>query len=89
MYYSYARTGSVEWRCFKIKTVGKFEDAGNRVREVMEQTSPTEPQTIAPTSAAKEGNLADFFRRSPLRGVNLNLERKPHLGPAYTGDQPG
>ncbi len=72
-----------------MKTARKFEDAGDRVREVVEQTSRSEPRTITPSSTAREGNLADFFKHSPLRGANLDLERKPRLGRAYTGNQPG
>ena len=71
-----------------MKAVRKFEDAGDRIREVVEQTSRSEPQTITPSSAAEEGDLVDFFRRSPLWRANLDLGRKPDLGRAYTGAQP-
>ncbi len=78
-----------------MKTVWKLQDAKNRFSEVVEQALRYGPQTITrrgkPTAiliscdafqdlAAGDGDLVDFFRQSPLKGANIDLERRPDFG---------
>lgn len=67
-------------------------DAKARLSEVIERARTSGPQTIAKNGkrtavvvsveewdrkAKREGNLADFFAASPLRGAKLDLQRPP------------
>ncbi len=78
-----------------MKTVWKLQDAKNRFSEVVEQALRYGPQTITrrgkPTAiliscdafqdlAAEDGDLVDFFGQSPLKGANIDLERKMDYG---------
>lgn len=76
-----------------MKPIWKFKDVRARCSQVLKKASRRGPRSISrrgkSTATAEEGDLVDFFRRSPLRGANLDLDRKPHLGRAYTGAQPG
>jgi antitoxin Phd len=76
-----------------MKNIQKIQNARNRLSEVVEQALRQGPRTITrrrkSTAAANEGDLVDFFRRSPLRGADLDLERKSHFGQAAERAQPG
>ncbi len=75
-----------------MKIVRKFEDARDRFSQVLKKASRRGPRTISrqrESTAAEEADLVNFFRRSPLRGANLDLEREPRFGRASAGDQPG
>jgi prevent-host-death family protein len=78
-----------------MKTVWKLQDAKNRFSQVVEQALRYGPQTITrrgkPTAiliscdafqdlAGGDGDLVDFFGQSPLKGADIDLERKPDYG---------
>ena len=74
----------------------QLQEAKNRLSEVIRKAKEEGPQVItlhgddaAVVVAAQEyrklarrprGNLVDFFRRSPLAGVNLDLTRSRDAG---------
>ena len=77
-----------------MKTAWQLQTAKNRLSEVVEKALRQGPQTItrrgketAVILSVKDykkltrphGGLVDFFRRSPLRGVDLDLERSKDL----------
>ena len=73
----------------------QLQNAKNRLSELVDLASSRGPQTITrhgkPAAVVlsvkdyeriKSGgtSLTEFFARSPLRGVKLNLDRNPDLG---------
>ena len=76
----------------------QLQDAKNRLSEVVRKTREEGPQTITLRGAdvvvvvaAEEyrklsrrgkGNLLDFFRNSPLAGVDLDIPRSRDIGRA-------
>ena len=73
-----------------------LQDAKNRFSEVVEEAIKNGPQMITrrgretvvivpvkkyrELSANRKGNLVEYFARSPLRGVKLNLRRDKDTG---------
>ncbi len=71
----------------------QLQTAKNRLSEVIDRALERGPQTITrhgkpavvvvsinDFKKRRKGDLVDFFRRSPLRGANLDLERDKDLG---------
>jgi len=78
-----------------MKTLWSLQDAKNRFSEVVEKTLAEGPQTVTRRGTPvvvilpvedyvrhKTGgeSLAGFFRRSPLRGIDLDLSRAADTG---------
>jgi len=78
-----------------MKRVWALQDAKNRFSEVVDRAVAEGPQTITRRGretaivvsmkdfkrlAAPEGSLVSFFRKSPLVGVELDLERSDDTG---------
>lgn len=77
-----------------MKTAWQLQTAKNRFSEVVERALRQGPQTITRRGketavvlsvkdykklAKPKGSLVDFFRSSPLRGIDIDLERNKDI----------
>lgn len=82
-----------------VKTVWTIQDAKNRFSEVVEQSLHDGPQTITRRGketavlvsaeafqalAAGKDDLIHFFRKSPLHGADLDIDRARDYGREVT-----
>lgn len=78
-----------------MKTTWAVQDAKNRLSEVIDRALTDGPQTITRRGretavvvsvdeframTRREGSLVEFFRKSPLCGVDLDLTRQKDTG---------
>ncbi len=77
-----------------MSRIWQLQEAKNKLSEVVERAGAEGPQTItrhgvpvavvvsaeAFRRSRQEGNLVEFFAQSPLRDVDLDLDRHPDYG---------
>lgn len=77
-----------------MSRIWQLQEAKNKLSEVVERAGTEGPQTItrhgvpvavvvsaeAFRRSRQEGNLVAFFAQSPLRDVDLDLDRQPDYG---------
>lgn len=78
-----------------MKSQWQLQEAKNRLSQVVEQANTSGPQTITVRGRVRavllsaddykrlkrpDTSLTEFFRQSPLYGVDIDLERNPDTG---------